>query len=57
MIANNGIKKKKEGKPDPKAMYIGSYNLFEVGSIVESAHIGSFNILEAKCNNHIETII
>ena len=37
------------GKQQGETLHIGSYNVFEVGTHVESLKIGSNNVFESKC--------
>lgn len=48
-IVNKGMSRP-GGKDDSKTMYIGNYNIFEVSAIVDTSDIGSYNVLEEKCN-------
>ena len=46
-ITNKGIKGP-DGKNTPTTMKIGSYNLFEIGAIVDCSNIGSHNKFEQR---------
>ena len=43
------MSRKREDGSDPKAMYIGDYNLFEVGALIDSSDVGCYNVFESKC--------
>ncbi|EGR34330.1 hypothetical protein IMG5_016210 [Ichthyophthirius multifiliis] len=42
-------RKNKESPSKNKTMIIGSYNMFEVGSKIDTCDIGDFNTFEARC--------
>lgn len=52
VIYNKAPKEKPPGWA-PKTMRIGSFNLFEVGTFVETSDIGSFNMFQHRA--HLET--
>lgn len=43
------INRKPEINPTPLPLQIGSYNLFEVGAIIEYCEIGNYNVFEHRC--------
>ena len=44
----NRVRKDENGKPVKKDMYIGNFNVFEVGAQVDSSDIGDLNEFQHK---------
>lgn len=49
MVIYNKAPKEKPPGWTPKSVRIGSYNLFEVGTIIETSEIGSYNAFQHRC--------
>lgn len=45
----NRIKKDENGKPIKRDMKIGSYNVFEVYTVIDSTDIGDMNEFQHRC--------
>ena len=48
-IVNKIRAKDSKGKPIMKDMNVGSYNIFEVGTMVSTSEIGDYNEFQSKC--------